>query len=92
MEVELSQEGLVRTIVVGYAPRKCIRSLPYKSKPLKLKTVCVQRIVLLVPIEEVPLATRVPEEAAVSIPHHRAQPNKGEYFPLRCGHWKVKTF
>ena len=53
MEVFASEEGIMRTVNVGYVARRNLKSLPYKSANLEVKTVAVQQLVLLVPAENI---------------------------------------
>ena len=43
----------MRTVVVGYMPRKALHQAIYRSVPLEEKEVAVQRLVLVVPVEEI---------------------------------------
>ena len=61
MEIVKSEEDLIRMVVVGYVPRKSLRTLPYKSIKLERKTVAVQRLMLLVPVEDLVNVQVVPD-------------------------------
>ena len=47
-----SDDGLVRRVDVGFRPRRSCGSGAYKSVPLDIMNVTVQRLVLIVPVEE----------------------------------------
>ena len=47
-----SDDGQVRTVTVGYLPRKALRQVVYHPVPLQSKEVAVQRLVLIMPVEE----------------------------------------
>ena len=52
-EVKVSEDGLVRTVTVGYRAKRKGKLLPYVSVPLTTMDVAIQRLVLLVPSEKV---------------------------------------
>ena len=55
-EVEKDEKGLVRTATVEMRPRDSReKSLPYRSKVLYTMRVAIQRLVLICPIEQVPV-------------------------------------
>ena len=54
IKAEPSDDGCVRTVTVGYLPRKEVRRAVYHPVPLEQKEVAVQRLVLIVPKEEQP--------------------------------------
>ena len=55
-EVEKDEKGLVRTATVEMRPRDSReKSLPYRSKALYTMRVAIQRLVLICPIEQVPV-------------------------------------
>merc|ERR1711888_480167 len=64
---EPSDDGCVRTVTVGYLPRKQLKKTVYRPAPLETKEVAIQRLVLLVPIEEQQLDEQAP---ATSTNHH----------------------
>ena len=47
-----SEDECIRTVTVGYLPRKNRRQATYHPVPLEMKEVAIQRLVLLVPMEE----------------------------------------
>ena len=49
---EPSEDGCTRTVTVGYLPRKSLKQTVYRPVPLETKDVAIQRLVLLVPMEE----------------------------------------
>ena len=51
-ELFYSEDGVVRTVKVGYRSRRQLRGV-YKSAKLEGLTIAVQRLVLLVAVEEV---------------------------------------
>ena len=52
-EVKVSEDGLVRTVTIGYRAKRKGKMLPYVSAPLTTMDVAIQRLVLLVPSEKV---------------------------------------
>ena len=52
MRAEPSGEGCVRTVSIGYLPSKSLKQVVYHPFPLETKEVAVQRLVLIVPVEE----------------------------------------
>ena len=52
IEAVPSNDGRVRTVTVGYLPRKSRRQVVYHPVPLESKEVYVQRLVLILPVEE----------------------------------------
>ena len=52
-EVKVSEDGLVRTVTIGYRAKRKGKLLPYVSVPLTTMDVAIQRLVLLVPSEKV---------------------------------------
>ena len=52
MKAEPSADGCVRTVSMGYLPRKNLRQTVYHPVPLEIKEVAFQRIALIVPVEE----------------------------------------
>ena len=54
VSVHPDEHGVVRTVEVSLRPRnRGEKSLPYRSKPVEVMTVGVQRLVLIVPNEEI---------------------------------------
>merc|ERR1711888_73542 len=49
---EPSEDECVRTVTVGYLPRKNLKQTVYHPAPLDTKEVAIQRLVLIVPVEE----------------------------------------
>ena len=54
IEVWKDDQGLVRTVQVGYRPRRKEESLPYKAVKLEVLKVGVQRLVLILAKEDLP--------------------------------------
>ena len=52
LQAEPSEDGCVRTVTVGYLPRKAHNRVAYHPMPLEQKEVAIQRLVLILPIEE----------------------------------------
>ena len=52
MKAKPSADGCVRTVSIGYLPRKNLRQTVYHPVPLEIKEVAVQRLALIVPVEE----------------------------------------
>ena len=52
VEAKPFKDGCVRTVTVGYLPRKAVRQVVYRPVPLETKEVAVQRLVLIMPVEE----------------------------------------
>ena len=52
MRADPSADGCVRTVSIGYLPRKSLRQTVYHPVSLETKEVAVQRLVLIVPVEE----------------------------------------
>ena len=52
-EVKVSEDGLGRTVTIGYRAKRKGKLLPYVSAPLTTMDVAIQRLVLLVPSEKV---------------------------------------
>ena len=52
MEAEPSKDGCVRIVTIGYLPRKALNKVAYHPVPLEQKEVAIQRLVLILPIEE----------------------------------------
>ena len=52
IKAEPSEDECVRTVTVGYLPRKNVKQTVYHPVPLEEKEVAIQRLVLLVPVEE----------------------------------------
>ena len=52
IKAEPSEDECVRTVTVGYLPRKNVKQTVYHPVPLETKEVAIQRLVLLVPVEE----------------------------------------
>ena len=57
---EPSEDECVRTVTVGYLPRKSLKQTVYRPVPLETKEVAIQRLVLLVPVEEQQLDEQAP--------------------------------
>merc|ERR1712082_60134 len=52
MEADVSDDDCVRTVTIGYLPRKALKHMVYHPVPLESKKVAVQRLVLILPVEE----------------------------------------
>ena len=52
LETTVSRDGVVRTVRVGFRPRKACGPGAYKSVPLDEMEVAIQRLVLLEPKEK----------------------------------------
>ena len=52
MEAVVSDDDCVRTVTIGYLPRKALKQMIYHPVPLEYKEVAVQRLVLILPVEE----------------------------------------
>ena len=69
MEVQVDNDQLVRTVVVGMRPRDSReKSLPYQSKNLYRVRLPVQRLVVIAPVDEIPeeMTAEVPEADVIA--------------------------
>ena len=53
IEVKESAEKCVRTVTVGYLPQNRLKKKEYDPKSIDTKEVAVQRLTLIVPVEEI---------------------------------------
>ena len=51
-KAEPSEDGCVRTVTIGYLPRKAQNRVTYPPVPLEHKEVAIQQLVLIMPVEE----------------------------------------
>ena len=70
LQVQPDEKGLVRTVVVGSRPKDSRdTTLPFVSKKLFQQTVPVQRVVIIVPADQIPDQDSVPDSAGDKVPH-----------------------
>merc|ERR1711895_256546 len=66
-----SDDECVRTVTVGYLPRKQLKQTVYRPVTLETKEVAIQRLVLLIPVKEQQLNEQAAEQKVAYTNHHQ---------------------